>query len=59
MAPILTKLFQKSLETGQVPSDWKPVNVTSVFKKGDSSRAANYRPVSLFCVSSDVKYRNI
>ena len=40
-------IFNKSLSTGEVPEDWKIANVTPVFKKGNRSLAANYRPISL------------
>ena len=47
VAPILSVIFQKSLDTGEVPSQWKHANVTPIFKKGDRHKPANYRPVSL------------
>lgn len=50
----LTNLFNSSLEKGVVPSDWKKAMVCPIFKKGDKSVAANYRPVSLTCVISKV-----
>lgn len=43
----LTIIFQKSLDTGCVPSDWKLANVSPIFKKGCRSQSGNYRPVSL------------
>ncbi|MCP5019012.1 MAG: hypothetical protein GY938_27595, partial [Ketobacter sp.] len=33
--------------TGEVPEAWKLANVVPIFKKGDRSISANYRPVSL------------
>ena len=33
MAPILTKLYQFSLNTGEVPADWKNALIVPVFKK--------------------------
>ena len=50
LAPALSHLFQASLNQGQVPEDWKSANVAAIFKKGDRSKAANYRPVSLTCI---------
>ena len=47
IAPYLTLIFQKSLQEGNVPEDWKKACVAAVFKKGDRHSAANYRPVSL------------
>ena len=50
IAPALTVIFRKSLETGELPKDWKTANVTPIFKKGDKHSAQNYRPVSLTSV---------
>ena len=47
IAPILTSIFQQSLDSGQLPDDWKTANIAPIFKKGDRSNPANYRPVSL------------
>ena len=47
LAPILTIIFNKSLQEGTVPNDWRHANVMAIFKKGTSHDAASYRPVSL------------
>ena len=49
LAPIMTKLFQLSLDTGKVPDDWREASIVPVFKKGERHLA--YRPVSLTSVS--------
>jgi hypothetical protein len=51
LAPALTTIFNYSLETGNLPSDWLTANIASVFKKGDRNKAENYRPVSLTSVA--------
>ena len=43
----LSVSFQRSLNEGLVPSDWKLANVTPIFKKGSKFEPGNYRPVSL------------
>ena len=50
VAPILQIIFQQSLITGQIPSDWKKIIVTPLFKKGDKCDPANYRPILLTCI---------
>ena len=48
----LALLFNRSLASGTLPQDWCTANITPVFKKGERFKAANYRPVSLTCISS-------
>jgi hypothetical protein len=52
ISPILTFIFQRSKDTGEIPEEWKQANVVPVFKKGPKHLAANYRPVSLTCICS-------
>ena len=47
LAEPIAKLFNKSLSTGEVPTDWKNATVTALFKKSNRSEPGNYRPVSL------------
>jgi hypothetical protein len=46
----LCALFNKSLESGILPEDWKTASVTALFKKGSKQDPGNYRPVSLTCI---------
>ena len=51
LAPIITILFQQSLNFGVLPADWLKGNVIGLFKnKGKRTSAANYRPISLTCI---------
>ena len=43
----LCLLFKKSLQETVIPDDWKVATVTPIFKKGNRTKAENYRPVSL------------
>ena len=43
-------IFNKALETGDLPQDWKTASVTPIFKKGTKGDPGNYRPVSLTSV---------
>ena len=47
--PIAT-LFNRSMNEGKLPGQWKEANVTPLFKKGDKTKTNNYRPVSLTCI---------
>ena len=51
ISPILTLIFNVSLETGVVPLDWKTADVVPEYKKGSKSKASNYRPISLTCTA--------
>ncbi len=46
----LVKIFNYSIESRNVPTDWKSANVVPVYKKGDKTNAGNYRPISLTSV---------
>ena len=47
IAPSLYKIFNKSLQLGSLPRDWKLTNVVNVHKKGAKVHVENYRPISL------------
>ena len=50
LAPPLTIIFQSSLSTGTVPTDWRDAYVTPIFKKGEQYNPVNCRPISLTCI---------
>ena len=47
VAPLLTFIFQSSINQGKLPVDWKDAFVVPAYKKGSRIIAANYRPISL------------
>ena len=59
IAPMLTFIMQQSYDTGTLPDDWKNADVVALFKKGDRSKAENYRPVSLTAVTCKMMERVI
>ena len=48
--PVFAHLFQKSLDTGEIPNEWSLASICPLHKKGDRALAYNHRPVSLTCV---------
>ena len=50
VSPIIQIIFEKSLQTGQLPLDWTKANVCPIYKKGNKANPANYRPISLTCI---------
>ncbi len=59
LAPSLASLFNHSMRTAQLPSQWKTANVVPVHKKSSKRDVTNYRPVSLLCIISKVMERCI
>ena len=51
IADPLSHIFNLSLKSGLLPSDWKCSNVTPIFNKGSKHSPANYRPISLTCIT--------
>ena len=51
---LLKIVYKKSYNTGKLPDDWKSANVVPVFKKRNTSLAANYRLIFLTCVSCKI-----
>jgi len=55
----LCHLFCYCLTACDIPSEWRIHCITPIFKSGDRSNAANYRPISLLCVVSKILERLI
>ena len=47
LAPSLTILFNKVVQSATYPQIWKQANVIPIYKKGNSQDKKNYRPISL------------
>ena len=45
ISPMLTVIFQASLDQGTLPNIWKTAKVVPIFKKGNKSDPCNYRPM--------------
>ena len=55
IADPLSKLFNKSIETGRFPQTWKVANVKPIFKnKGSPAEVEGYRPISLLSCMSKI-----
>ena len=47
LIPILTKIFNRCVETGIYPDNLKVARVTPVFKGGNKNTVTTYRPISI------------
>ena len=59
IAPVLTMLFNRSIQTGKLPSAWKVSNIVPIPKGSSSDEPCNYRPISLLSIISKVLERII
>ena len=50
----LSIIYRRSGHSGEVPEDWKKVNVVPVSKKSENEDPGSYRPVSLTSVPGKV-----
>nr|WP_204107529.1 reverse transcriptase family protein [Streptococcus dysgalactiae] len=57
LTPPLTRLFNKSLEQGLLPRDWKLAYISPRYKGGPRKQAVSYRPISLTCITCKVMER--
>ena len=53
-APILTKIFNKIILSGNYPSQLKVAKVVPIYKSGDKHTPSNYRPLSVLPVISKI-----
>ena len=51
LAPVLSHIYQASLNQGRVLADWKQAWVITVFKKGARNSPSNYRPISITSIA--------
>ena len=51
--------FNKSIELGEVPKEWKTSSVVPIPKGNDTCQPSNYRPISLLSVLSKLLERHL
>ena len=52
-------LFNKSIELGEIPHEWKISAVNPIHKSKEKDKANNYRPISLLSILSKLLERHI
>ena len=59
ITPAVTKLFNISLQVGELPAEWKHAIITPIPKSNNLSSVSNYRPISLLPLLSKVLERHV
>ena len=59
IAPSITCLFNQSLQSCRIPSEWKSSLVVPVPKGSNSHSPTNYRPISLLVVLSKILEKHV
>ena len=59
IADSLCSIFNRSINTGVFPEEWKCSNVVPLFIEGDRKDLNNYRPISIIPVAAKVFERII
>ena len=54
ICPLITKVLNLSIRTGNFPEIWKCSKVAALFKTGDRTDASNYRPISILPTMSKI-----
>ena len=54
IAPILTDIFQTSIDSATSPNQWREANICAIHKKGPKINPSNYRLISLTCVTCKI-----
>ena len=54
IAEPLTRLYNDSLRTGIIPSDWKKSHITPVHKGGAEDDPTNYRPIAVVSIIAKI-----
>ena len=54
ISPIIADIFNQCLMEGIFPDSLKQAEVTPIYKKGDKSKACNWRPISILSPFSKI-----
>ena len=59
ITPSLTELFNMSISTGEIPSEWKTARIVPIPKGTDQMVLSGYRPISVLPSVSKVLKRHV